>query len=197
METTKKLSASQKYRQLILSMAENRFDNHVCTQTLDAGEWKAWRCQAPGTWNYGFNVMLKPGWLILDGDIGFVAFSRTKDMLSWIRGAINDPDYIAEKVPQEIKVREYNEQIAEESILEAQEFALQNNLMPEKGYEDILEFFEDCCESAREGEQGYYEAVARMIDEDVLDDPSQCHDLTPGFLYQWTALKWWLAAIGG
>lgn len=80
--------------------AGENFAAHALTVVCEDGLYRHWRCQAPGTYVYGFDVVTWPGYLCVCGDIGTWVFSRVRDMLEFFEsdhGGIN-PQYWAEKL---------------------------------------------------------------------------------------------------
>jgi hypothetical protein len=65
----------------------------------DDGLYRHLRCNAPGTWCYGYNVVTWPGYLSVNGDCGDFTFSRVTDMFTFFRGDHINPDYWASKLP--------------------------------------------------------------------------------------------------
>lgn len=181
---------SQQLRQ----RANKAFADHVCTQTLDAGEWRSWRCAKPGTGTYSFNVDLRPGWLFIHGDIGFMVFTRERDMLPWVRGAIDDPHYMAGKVPNCIATREHSpddaKQVVREIIPRIRTELLLHGMTRDDRRERIEEWMD-----ATDSDESWSEAQHEMIRAGVISDYHQCEDLT--FEVRWCveALRWWLKAI--
>lgn len=73
---------------------------HELTIIREDGLYRHLRCQKPGTWMYGFDVVTWPGYLAIVGDVGAFMFSRVRDMLEFFdadRGRIN-PGYWGEKL---------------------------------------------------------------------------------------------------
>lgn len=114
--------------------AKNDLAKHTITQTLDAGLYRAWKCGEPGNCINAFEVVTGPGWLLIRGDMGTCLWERTNDMLGWCRGSINSLDYFAEKVPREIKIKEYDPDRARAWLLE-----------------QVLDFWNDHCGSDDHG----------------------------------------------
>lgn len=80
--------------------ATKEFADHKLTIMRDDGLYRHLRCQKPGTWVYGFDIVTWPGYLCVCGDIGTWVFSRERDMVQWFErmdGRIN-PDYWSEKL---------------------------------------------------------------------------------------------------
>lgn len=73
---------------------------HQMTVRHDDGLYRHLRCQRPGSWTYGFDIVTWPGYLAVTGDMGDFTFARTADMFEFFRvdgGRIN-PDYWSEKL---------------------------------------------------------------------------------------------------
>lgn len=72
---------------------------HQLTVIHEDGLYRHLRCQKPGTWIYGFDVVTWPGYLAICGDVGAFMFSRVRDMLEFFEagGRIN-PGYWGEKL---------------------------------------------------------------------------------------------------
>lgn len=104
----KPLSVSDKILKLHADLAAEAFKDHVVTERLNQGMFRAWRCKRPHCGTYGFDVITQPGDLIIAGDIGDLMVSRTEDMIAWARKSINDPGYFAEKVPHSIPTMEWS-----------------------------------------------------------------------------------------
>ena len=80
----------------IRRIAEESFAAHEITVT-GPGEF---RCGKPGSGDMSFRLILRPGVIILYGDLGAAIFEPgTKDPLAWLqRGAIGSRDYVLEKL---------------------------------------------------------------------------------------------------
>lgn len=76
--------------------AEFDFAKHVLTER-GPGEW---HCAAPGTGIGSFNIIVRPGVVLIWGDIGEGVYrgGEAGDMLGWLRGAVRSPDYLTEKL---------------------------------------------------------------------------------------------------
>lgn len=110
------------------------FAKHVLTVVVDHGPdvFRHYRCHEPGTSNMHFNVYFFPGRMIVSGDIGFMAWERTFDMLIWARGAVDSIDYFAEKVPNEIETKEWDSEVGKAWVWEVF-FEMVENLVDEEG----------------------------------------------------------------
>lgn len=79
----------------IKGMAAEAFVGHALTSE-GPGEWRFGR---PGTVIYSSRVLFRPGTIIVWGDLGeWVLRHGNKDSLGWLRGAVQSPDYLLEKV---------------------------------------------------------------------------------------------------
>jgi len=74
---------------------------HEVRIVRDDGLYRHLRCNAPGTWVYGFDIVTWPGRLYIGGDTEDYVFSRTDDMFEFFEGTpagrIN-PGYWSEKL---------------------------------------------------------------------------------------------------
>ena len=77
---------------------ESATAEHTVTILRDDGLYRHLRCQKPGTWIYGFDIVTWPGYLAFVGDVGDFVFSRTRDMFEFFRGQSPNPDYWGEKL---------------------------------------------------------------------------------------------------
>ncbi len=85
-----------------MSRMKQRFEcdiaEHQMTVLLDEGLHRRLRCQKPGTWIYGFDIITWPGYLVMAGDAGNYMFSRIEDMFDFFTGEQINPAYWAEKL---------------------------------------------------------------------------------------------------
>ena len=102
-----------KHEQTIRNLAEKAFANHTIVQRLDVGLFRSWRCQKPGSWNYGFDVTTTPGCLHVTGDLGSVVYEREADMLEWLRKAIGDLHYMVGKIDSGNSKTKWDDEAAE------------------------------------------------------------------------------------
>lgn len=75
----------------IRGFAEKDFAQHVLTETGP----NEWRCGRPNSGFYSFRVIVRPGCVIVYGDIGEGIFrgGEAGDMLGWLRGATGKGGY--------------------------------------------------------------------------------------------------------
>jgi len=82
---------------------ERNTADHELTVVRDDGLYRHLRCQAPGTWSYGFDIVTWPGYLFIGGDVDDFVFARIPDMFEFFgdgtkySGGIN-PSYWSEKL---------------------------------------------------------------------------------------------------
>lgn len=83
---------------------------HTITTRHCAGLYRHWRCQRPGTWNMGFDIIAWPGSLCYTGDMGDYLFQRTEDMVAFMRISCMSYEYAAEKcVAHDGRLKEWSE----------------------------------------------------------------------------------------
>jgi len=70
---------------------------HKLTVIKEDGVYRHIRCQKPGTWCYGFDIITWPGYLAYAGDMGEFMFKRLHDMFDFFRGDHINLRYWAEK----------------------------------------------------------------------------------------------------
>lgn len=95
---------------------------HQAILMHDDGSYRHLRCQKPGTWMYGFDIVTWPGYLAIVGDNGDYMFSRIPDMFDFFEsktGRIN-PDYWAQKLqgPGHDTARCYSPDLFEKRVQE-------------------------------------------------------------------------------
>lgn len=96
--------------------AVKAFANHQFTIVKSHGVNREFVCKQPGTNAYWFTVRTWPGWILVHGDVGFLALSRINDMLLFCRDSIHSIGYFAEKVPKEIIVEQWSADVVREWI---------------------------------------------------------------------------------
>lgn len=78
-------------------MAERALAEHAIKEHFDHGSVQGWYVRNPKWSGYWFEVWTGPCWLMIRGDLGAMVWEREPDMLGWLRNAIDDVDYLAEK----------------------------------------------------------------------------------------------------
>lgn len=81
---------------MVAKLADQSFAQHRLTLKAP-GEW---RCGREGSWTYGFNVISRPGYLIVYGDIGdwILSMHERDPATGWLPGAVDSPSYLFSKV---------------------------------------------------------------------------------------------------
>jgi hypothetical protein len=82
---------------------ERATTEHEVTVLRDDGLYRHLRCQAPGTWIYGFDVVTWPGYLFIGGDVEDFVFARISDMFEFFGDGTKyskgiNPGYWSEKL---------------------------------------------------------------------------------------------------
>lgn len=91
----------------VASLAREALANHELVQTR---VWY-WKVSQPGTWAYGFYVLMAPGALVIYGDLGEAVYRMAakteQDVLTWLRGAVQSPDYLMSKIANPDAYRQF------------------------------------------------------------------------------------------
>ena len=98
---------------LVLERIGKDFKDHVVTLLHDGGpNRKHYRCQRPGEWSMGFDIVTWPGSLCYTGDMGSYLFQRTENMIAFMRGSCMSYSYAAEKVvAHDERLKEWREEL--------------------------------------------------------------------------------------
>jgi len=100
-------------RDYIEEAAKVSFKDHVITKISD----NIYECKKTGTVIYRFFVTFIPGSIIVTGDLGGIIFNvRDSNQIGWLRGAIESPSYLFEKIPNSIIKKEFDEDAAKEGV---------------------------------------------------------------------------------
>jgi len=158
---------------------------HVITVRHEQGMYRHYRCQKPGTWNMGFDIVTWPGSLCYTGDMGDYLFQRTEDMIAFMRGSCMSYGYAAEKcVAHDGRVTEFSEErfreILHDRIAEA-EHGDRRKEVREK-VDVILREFSNYSAPA--------DAEKAMYESGLWDDMPSCKEYTFHFLWCLHALEW-------
>ena len=196
------MSATAKQRTsetMVLERVGNDLKDHVVTLLHDGGpNRRHFRCQKPGTWNMGFDVVTWPGYLCYTGDMGEYLFCRTEDMIAFMRGSCMSYSYAAEKC---VASREGCEEFSEGAFNKALDYRLEEGetftvyLGGGKTEErSVSEAVEELRKYSCESE---YDAIRAMYDSGLWDgsDLPSCKDWTFRFLWCLHALKWLIAKL--
>lgn len=160
--------------------AAKAFAEHQITERQEHGLFRSYRCQKPGSWAHGFVLTTTPGWLMVHGDIDFMAWSREPDMIAWFEKSKDDPCYLAGKVPSTIKTMEFDESLIQARVIE---WRRQGRIDADQARE-IYEASD---------EHSFWDAI---VGTSLVDDPPTMTNYTHGFLWAVEAVRWFLANKG-
>lgn len=173
----------------------NDLANHVVTAKRVDGLYRHYRCQRPGTWSMGFDVVTWPGSLCFTGDMGDYLFQRTSDMVAFMRGSCMSYSYAAEKcVAHDGRLKEFRREVFEEIL---------NDYVTDHGLEeaDNLAEIHEKIAAARAQADGVYEspheAMAALYESGLWDgcDLPSCETWTFHFLWCLHAINWFCEQI--
>jgi hypothetical protein len=95
----------------IQKTVEHDLRNHVIRLDQD-GPFRVWLCREPGRTSYWFRVIAGHNLIVVTGDIGdLIVTPRRPDALSWMRGALDSPDYFAQKVSQDVRITAFDKEL--------------------------------------------------------------------------------------
>ena len=212
-ETTDKLTMRQVREKIFTDAAQSaagHFAKHEIVQTFGTiGDKVAiWRCQQPGQWAYGFFVAIRPGSLTVEGDIGYCTWQREPDMLKWARQSVNDPRYMAEKVPQAIPTTDaFVPQLASAWLAEEEqsragelEDAVEssNEADIEKCRKRLLDWQETMHtleQALQDSDHEFFEAMTDCCDAPHITDVPSFRAFNQNFLSCLEALRWFLVHL--
>lgn len=167
----------------------NDLANHTITLLHSDGLYRHWRCQKPGTWNLGFDVVTWPGFLCVTGDMGDWMFKRTADMVEFMRSACMSYGYAAEKcVAHRGELTEFSWHDMNEWLTELEKEAT------EEGNSEKL----DKIQEVRREYANYeleHDAFKAIYETGLDDDPPRCQNFTYRFLWILHAIKWFCDSI--
>lgn len=190
---------SDDFRERLLAHAAESFvkdtKDHVVRQLhYDGDVVRLWRCASPNSSIYSFSVEASLGWLIVYGDMGACMWSRTLDMVSFVRGSVHSLDYFSEKVPTTIAIKQHYPELIEEWFRDIKgEWIEGGNEWTEDhdaALADIRSEYEEChCKD------DFNRALAHSV---FYHDFESIPDTTYyTFRYLWTieGLKWWIQRL--
>lgn len=159
---------------------------HVITERHAHGLYRHYRCQRPGSWNMGFDVVTWPGSLCFTGDMGEYLFQRTDDMIAFMRGSCMSYSYAAEKcVAHDGRLMEFSEDAMERLLAMA---------VVDAESEDMNDVLEKCDEirNVFANNSDHHATRQAMYDSDLWDgsDFPSCEEYTFHFLWCLHAMKW-------
>ena len=112
------MSRFQEKQALIRTHAIEAFKNHKVTVLCNTPEVQMFRCQKPGTWVYGFQVVCADNMICLTGDIDSILIEPGygRNGTKFLRGSINCEGYFLEKVRNTKNHTEYDADYAIEYL---------------------------------------------------------------------------------
>lgn len=202
--TTTTLRARDRNEAIVKERIVNDLKDHAITILHQHGLYRHYRCQKPGTWVLGFDVVTWPGSLCYTGDMGEYLYQRTDDMIAFMRGSAMSYSYVAEKcVAHDGRLKEWSEErfrevLAErlaESAEDGGEFTVvrHGGSVKESVAEKIVEIEQEYgnYQSRHDAEKAMYESGLW----DGADMPS-CEVWTVHFLWCLHALDWFCKNVG-
>lgn len=174
----------------IAEMAKTNFAGHQIEVRLDHGLFRNWRCAKPDTGSYAFNISTEPGRLFVTGDVGCMIWEREPDMITWARQAIKDIDYMAGKVPSEIKTRQWDVDTACDWITDqVKEATIDEDREMIGKLATLREWME--------GQPSESDFCQALWDGGIIHDSDfpRCHCWTPSFLWCREAVAWLLSRL--
>lgn len=176
---------------------------HVITVKHSDGLYRHYRCQRPGTWNMGFDIVTWPGSLCYTGDMGDYLFQRTDDMIAFMRRSCMSYSYAAEKcVAHDGRLKEFREELMEEILVERIKESADDGgtfrVMRQGSYRD--ESVADAVEKIRRQYSEYnseFDATRAMYESGLWDgcDLPSCEVYTFHFLWCLHAIKWFCSKV--
>jgi hypothetical protein len=141
--------------------------------------------------SYWFELVTWPGSLTVNGDCGSFTFSRTEDMFEFFRGGRINPQYWAEKVRGETRLRRYSgERFREHVMDDVREREADHPGLTEAAEREI---FGDGSQWNTEHEEGAREALDGFTFGDTFEAECRCGEQRSDFpAYEDARL--WLAA---
>lgn len=197
------MSYSKKLEARVKSDIAKSLAEHTVTELHSHGMYRHWRCQTPGTWHMGFDIVTWPGSLCYTGDMGYYLFQRTDDMVSFMRRSCMSYSYAAEKcVAHDGRLEEWRKEVFEEVLKdrldESKEDGGTFTVMVRGRWEErsVAEAIEEVRHeySLYESE---HEAIKAMHESGLWDggDLPSCKAYTYHFLWCLHATKWFCERI--
>jgi hypothetical protein len=164
---------------------------HTITVKHSHGMYRHWRCQKPGMWHMGFDIITWPGSLCYTGDMGDYLFQRTEDMVDFMSRACQDYQYAAEKCVTKHDIKEWREELFHKSLTDRLKEGKTFRVMRQGSFRD-----ESVAEKIREIRQAYDEYSSRhdaekaMYESQLWDELPNCEQYTMHFLWCLHAIRW-------
>ena len=133
---------------------EKEFAKHELHVVRQDGLYRHLRCNEPGTYMYGFDIVTWPGYLTICGDIGSYTFARIDDMFAFFReGAKHwriNPGYWGEKLQGRVRGRTLGMEYSRDEYVQ-----------------HVVEWFNDQAEELSDDEA---HSLRRSVLDDLLDE---------------------------
>ena len=186
--TVKKLTYSQQLELDVKQRIKNDLSEHTIKVIQSDGFHRHWVCRKPGTNVMWFDVITWPGVLCIRGDMGTYAFSRTEDMLAFMRSSCMSYSYAAEKCVA--RDRDGIDEFKMEVILEHLDFEMED--IADTCEHDRLSKLRELKEIIEDiYEDSQHEAYQAMSDSGLFDcDYPEGKAYTYQFLWNLHAIKW-------
>jgi hypothetical protein len=175
---------------LVKERIVNDLAEHKITPLHSHGMYRHWRCQKPGTYNLGFDIVTWPGSLCYTGDMGDYLFQRTTDMVAFMRRSAMDYGYAAEKcVAHDGRLKEWREEIFRQQLKDRLKQGRTQRVMRRGAFqtESVKEKIREII-SEYENYGSQHCATKAMYESGLWDggDMPSCEDYTFHFLWPCT-----------
>jgi len=161
---------------------------HTIQTTLKRGLYRHYICKTPHTNVLWFEVITWPGGLAINGDMGTYTFSRTADMIAFMRSASMSFAYAAEKC--RAADRDGIKTFRQECFVESMDYEIEC-AEESDDYERVTKLQELRDEINQWAEEDAHETYRLMHKSGLFDcDVPNCLGYTLSFLWNLHAIKW-------
>lgn len=181
----------------------NDLANHTISVLRNDGMYRHWRCQKPGTWCMGFDIVTWPGSLCFTGDMGTYLFQRTNDMVAFMRDSCMSYSYAAEKcVAHDGRLEAWSpevfHEVMDERLRESDDGQYTVMIAGERKQRSIATTIEDI-KRAYADYESEHDAIKAMYESRLWDgcDLPSCKTYTFHFLWCLHAIHWFCQKISG
>jgi hypothetical protein len=183
-------------------LVKERIDKDLAEHTVKVlhgdGMHRHWRCQKPGSWNMGFDIVTWPGSLCYTGDMGDYLFQRTNDMVAFMRGSCMSYSYAAEKcVAHDGRLTEFCEESFQRTLAErlAEGDTVRVMRYGKIQEESVAEIIKGIKQVFEEGDP--HATATAMYESGLWDggDLPSCKEYAFHFLWCLHALKWFCGKV--
>lgn len=166
---------------------------HVITIKHSHGLYRHYRCQRPRSWCMGFDIVAWPGSLCYTGDMGDYLFQRTDNMVEFMRTAVRDRGYAAQKCVTKHDIKEWREDLFRKALADRLKEAKTIRVMRHGSFRDesVLDKIREIT-AAYDEYSSQHDAVKAMYESGLWDgcDLPECTDYTHAFLWCLHAIQW-------